>query len=161
MSCVLAGLWWFGLSLYTFRYLHARPGPPLPEGKGYVRSSWEMTCATLREVRQLPVTFKYLASWIVYSDGFTVIGVLGSLFANTEVEYGCLDKSTAIAILLIEVPICAAVGNWAGEKLVIKYDISDKAVVLLNLGVMASLPVYALVTARVVWISRCFATQLT
>jgi len=37
---LLMGVWWFIFSLWTFRYLKVRPGPPLVTGTNYLVFSW-------------------------------------------------------------------------------------------------------------------------
>jgi len=40
VSIFLSGLWWFGFSFFTFKYLKNRPGPKLPPNVNYFSFSW-------------------------------------------------------------------------------------------------------------------------
>jgi UMF1 family MFS transporter len=37
----LSGVWWFVFSLFSMKYLKARPGPELPKGENYILFSWK------------------------------------------------------------------------------------------------------------------------
>lgn len=41
LCLLLTGLWWFGFSLYTFKYLKTRPGPPLPQNENVLTTGYE------------------------------------------------------------------------------------------------------------------------
>lgn len=63
LSIVLAGLWWFVFSLYTFKHLKPRPGPPLPEGASYCTLPWKSTWQTILQIKKLRHTFSFLLLW--------------------------------------------------------------------------------------------------
>lgn len=60
---------WFFFSLYTFKHLKTRPGPPLPEGASPIKMAWSETWTTLK--RQLYRARTFWVQWDV--PLFTVV----------------------------------------------------------------------------------------
>ena len=85
-TMVLVGAWWLLFMLPPDRYLHTRPGPPLPPGQSYFSASLSQTRETGRDMVRLPVSGWYLLIWMVGSDAVFSIGTMGGLYANSEVR---------------------------------------------------------------------------
>eukprot|EP00741_Cyanophora_paradoxa_P003063 tig00000663_g2974.t1 len=137
--CILAaGLWWFLFSLFTFAWLLARPGPPLPRGERYLAASFRQVRATLGNIRSLPHTALFLAAYFVWSDGYNTLATLMGLLADSLVEL----RGVALACLLVEVPLCAFLGNYLFLHLQFGLDVRPKTILFANLALLALLPVY-------------------
>jgi len=138
IAIAMSGVWWLVFQMYTFKHLRSRPGPPLPvEYEGgcctcwdYFSFSWKSTANTLKDIRKVPQTFKFILLWFVFSDGAFTVSSVGVLMANTVIHWGTMSKGIGIAILLLEVPLFAGLGNVACVYLVAKYNCSTKKVVI-------------------------------
>ena len=146
INFVLAGAWWFALSLFTIAWLKTRPAPPLPEGTTYVGQSLRRLKRTAKKIRKLPNTFLFLCSFWLFSDGMATLTVrlvlvlflflvcfyciqysisqlkeiCGSLqFASSLVaaQSPLFFEATQLGLLLLEVNLTALCGNFAYEQL--------------------------------------------
>jgi MFS-type transporter involved in bile tolerance (Atg22 family) len=73
LSIALAGIFWFCVSFFTFIWLKPRPGPPLPPGTNYLRVSLLSLKSTMKHLKQLPNTLKFLLAYFIYSDGYSTV----------------------------------------------------------------------------------------
>lgn len=147
---IVSGIWWLCWSMYTFKHLKHRPGPPIPESAHKCCSCWTFVAfsfsgakATFSRMRKLPNTFKFVVLWFFYSDGVFVIGSVGVLMASTVIHWNCLKTSIGIAILMLEVPLFAGLGSYLGEKVIRKFEISNRNVVigsLIWIGMIPNMP---------------------
>ena len=80
------GLWWFGFSLWSFRYFTDRivPSEVVPTLRTVVGYGWRSTADTLRDARQHTQAFLFLVLWFFFSDGFGTIATVAAIFARTE-----------------------------------------------------------------------------
>lgn len=80
------GLWWFGFSLWSFRYFTDRivPSEVVPTLRTVVGYGWRSTADTLRDARQHTQVFLFLVLWFFFSDGFGTIATVAAIFARTE-----------------------------------------------------------------------------
>ncbi|RYG55196.1 hypothetical protein EON66_05860 [archaeon] len=70
----------------------------------------------------------------------------GGLFANTEVEWGCMSKTVGILAIFALVPVTAALGIKAHLMILARYPrISTKRMLLIALYMCTVIPLYALV----------------
>mmetsp|Transcript_26030 Transcript_26030/g.68309 ORF Transcript_26030/g.68309 Transcript_26030/m.68309 type:complete len:586 (-) Transcript_26030:2793-4550(-) len=145
INVVLAGCWWFGFSWISILYLEPRPGPPLPKGSTYTGHSLNEFKVTMGRLTQLPSTCKYLLCWFGYSDGVAVIGATAVLFANTEVDWGCIPKILGIAVLLLGTPLLAMVGLVVVDRYAKRHSWQPKPIILVSLAVLSVIPIYGLI----------------
>eukprot|EP00035_Acanthoeca_spectabilis_P003561 m.94051 g.94051 ORF g.94051 m.94051 type:complete len:631 (+) comp12204_c0_seq1:161-2053(+) len=145
-SVVLAGAWWFTFSWYPIVYLKERPGPPLPDGQtSYVRQSLKEFKTTFGRLRELPSTFKFTVCWFLYSEGFNAIALVAILFANSEVNWGCIPPALGIAVLLLGLPLLAMAGLVFVEKYAAKRGWQPKTLIIICLAIYTSIPIYGLI----------------
>ncbi|KAK8803862.1 hypothetical protein WA158_001556 [Blastocystis sp. Blastoise] len=111
-SCSLSGLWWLLFSIPTFLYLKKRPGPDLPKGEHYITYNFKRYGSSLKKMILLPNALKMLLAWFLYSDCFNTIGSLAVQLANIYINWGSLNKSIGLVILMIESPLAAGIGTW-------------------------------------------------
>ena len=83
LSMLSAGAWWGGFALFAFSRLkrrrHARPHP----GGSLLLAGLIGIGGTLRELRRLPQTLRYLLAYMLYNDGIqTVISIASVVLAQ-------------------------------------------------------------------------------
>jgi UMF1 family MFS transporter len=135
--CVaFCGLWWLLFSVFPLWTLRTRPGPRLPRGTNYLLFSWKKVAQTVKKCGELPVTFWYLLSFFLFSDGYSTMGAVAVIFARTEMNVP-YDK-LIIAVLIS--PFASIAGNYAFFQLQNLTKISSKAVLIILLGLMGLVP---------------------
>ncbi|MFE6128008.1 MFS transporter [Streptomyces sp. NPDC056437] len=94
-----AGVWWGAFTLVPLRRLRDRR--IAPGGEGAVGSGWRQLVATLKDMRQHPLTMSFLLAYLVYNDGIQTVISQASIYGSEELE---LDQTTLIvAVLLVQV----------------------------------------------------------
>jgi MFS transporter, UMF1 family len=89
LALLLAGLWWLGFALYTFRHLREhKPANHRPYGMADVpavsRAGIRRTIETFRQLPRFPAMMLFLAAFFFYNDGIqTVISIAGVYGAGT------------------------------------------------------------------------------
>lgn len=69
---------------------------------------------------------------------------VGVLYANYAIVWDPLPKSLGLAALLVIVPIFAFIGNVAFQRIALRYSLSAKRIILINLTAMSLVPAYGL-----------------
>lgn len=136
---VWVGLYWFIGTLLTVPRLGNRPGK---DGSGL---KWYDTAQGFYETimftyKRLPITFQYLVLYFVYSDGFSTISGAGVLYARLDM---CADTS-ALFVIAIEAPLCAALGNFIFLWISRKFAMSNRNMVVMVLVLISFLPIWGL-----------------
>jgi UMF1 family MFS transporter len=121
-----AGVWWLLFSFVTWARLrprHARR--PIPPGETYVSIGFGQLAGTLREIRRLPETLKFLGSYFLYNDGIQTVIAVASTFAAAPLIRGGLEldlNTLTIIILIIQFTAFAGallwgrIAGWLGAK---------------------------------------------
>lgn len=131
-------IWWLGFQMFSIKWMKPRPGPPLPIGTNVVTYSFIQAWKTLKDARKLPNLFKFLIGWFLYADAFSTLITVSLLFAQEE-----LGASTmTILIVATLIPFCGALGTLFWFYLQKLTKISSKTILLIQIGVFASIPVY-------------------
>ena len=139
IGSALSGVWWLAFSAYSFVRLPERPGPPVPKDINILTIGWVRTYRLLAHVRkEQPKTALFLILFFFFSDGYTTIATVSVIFASREL---CLGIVTLSAMAMI-VPLFAAVGGWAWFKIQCSTGWSTKSVLVLNLCLLAILPMW-------------------
>jgi UMF1 family MFS transporter len=140
LSLLSSGLWWGGFALITFALLKSRPKVKnLPPGKGYITAGFIEIFATVRELRRLPLTLRYLLAYLVYNDGIQTVIFAASAFLEQEL----FPQGNPIFLLKIflMVQFVAVFGALLFERLA--YLIKTKNAILVSLVIWASIVIYA------------------
>lgn len=143
-ALVICGVWWAVFMYTPWRDLKVRPGPPLPPQSSYIRQSFIALKETVNALRGLPDTIMYLLAWAMFSDGVFVIGTLGGLFANSEVDWGCIPRAIGILAMFFLVPLMGAAGNMGFLWLAQKRGWDAKHALMIMLAGVMLLPLYAM-----------------
>jgi UMF1 family MFS transporter len=121
-----AGVWWLLFSFVTWARLrprHARR--PIPAGATYASIGFSQLASTLREIRRLPETLKFLGSYFLYNDGIQTVIAVASTFAAAPLIRGGLELDlNTLTIIILIIQFTAFVGallwgriaRWLGSK---------------------------------------------
>ena len=150
IAMVITGVWWLVFSVVPMLYLLPRPGPPAPPGgaAALVRASVRSTVRTVRTIRtKLPATGAMLIWWMIGSDAVFLIGSIGGLFANSEVDWGCTPgaKGTGILTMFAIAPVAAAAGNIIYPFIARRLNWGVATPLLATLAATAVIPMYGLI----------------
>jgi UMF1 family MFS transporter len=152
LSLLSSGLWWGGFAVITFLNLKSRPKrKSLPPGKGYLAAGFLEIFETIKELRRLPLTLRYLLAYLVYNDGIQTVIVAASVFLEQEL----FPQGNPIFLLeiFLMVQFVAVLGALMFERLA--YLIKTKNAILVSLVIWAAIVIYAyrfLHTVREAWI---------
>ncbi|KAF9198457.1 Autophagy protein 22 [Haplosporangium sp. Z 27] len=141
VGIALSGLWWFCVTFYTMKYLPAQPGKPLAENVNLFFYSWIRLGKTLRKVKSLKETFKYLIAWFILSDGSSTIISL-AIFMGKKTF---LLNNTQLMIGAILVPFSALVGTYMWLFIQRKLSLSTKTTMMAISTAFVVVPVYVLI----------------
>ncbi|EIW61401.1 MFS general substrate transporter [Trametes versicolor FP-101664 SS1] len=101
---VLLGIWWF-------IFQQPRPGPPLPKGEHYVTIGWKQIWMALKQYKQLPHTFIYLAAFFLLADGFNTTGTLVYICQNDRFKFSFL-QNTYLGLVQAVASTTSTLGFW-------------------------------------------------
>lgn len=144
-AMAITGVWWLAFIYKPWKYLHTRPGEPLPPGRTYITQSFWSVVDTAKELWALKRSLYFVLLWMVYSDASFLIGSIGGLYANSEVEWGCFPKSLGILLMFFLVPIFAAVGNMGMLKCGQRCGLRSKTMLIIALTICSLIPLYAMI----------------
>jgi MFS transporter, UMF1 family len=140
LSLLSAGLWWGGFAVITFLNLKARPKRKiLPPGKGYITAGFIEIADTIRELRRLPLTLRYLLAYLVYNDGIQTVIFAASAFLEQEL----FPQGNPIFLLeiFLMVQFVAVFGALLFERLA--YLIKTKNAIVVSLVIWSAIVIYA------------------
>ena len=140
LSLLSSGIWWGGFAVITFLNLRSRPKKKsLPAGKGYIAAGFIEIFDTLKELKRLPLTLKYLLSYLVYNDGIQTVIFAASAFLEQEL----FPEGNPIFLLeiFLMVQFVAVIGALLFERLA--YLIKTKNAILVSLFIWAGIVIYA------------------
>lgn len=99
ISLLSAAVWWAGFTIIPFLRLRNRDpiAPVDAEGNLWQRSFGQLF-ATLRELRQYPMTLTFLLAYVFYNDGIQTVIYAASTYGSKELKFG---ESVLIATILL------------------------------------------------------------
>jgi UMF1 family MFS transporter len=140
LSLLSAGVWWGAFAIITFSFLRSRPQKKmLPPGMGYIRAGFAEIGATIKELRRLPLTLRYLIAYLVYNDGIQTVIFAASAFLEQELFPGGNPAFLLRIFLLVQ--FVAVVGALLFERLA--YLIKTKNAIIVSLIIWAGVVIYA------------------
>lgn len=143
--CLLsAGLWWGGFALLTFKRLRSRGAArPLPPGRSYLTVGFTELSSTFRELRRLPHTMRYLASYLFYNDGIqTVITMAAVLIEQELFRARGLEPDRAFLVgLILVIQFSAILGALLFERAAAL--VGTKRAILVSLALWSGVVIYA------------------
>ena len=144
ISLLSAGLWWGGFAAVTFSRLRQRPAPrAAPVGRSPVAAALAQVAETIRELRKLPQTLRYLVAYMLYNDGIQTVVSIASVFLAQElfVARGLpTDESFLIALVLM-IQFIAFFGALLFER--VARLLNAKNAILISLALWSGVIVYS------------------
>src|SRR5215510_1791219 len=141
LSLLSAGVWWGGFALITFALLKSRPKKKsLPPGKNYISAGFSELISTVKELKRLPLTARYLLGYLIYNDGIQTVIVASSTFLEQELFPGEGNPKFLLQIFLM-VQFVAVAGALLFERLA--YLIKTKNAIIVSLVIWAGIVIYA------------------
>jgi UMF1 family MFS transporter len=152
LSFASAGLWWGGFAVLTFRGL--REGPPaatVPEGRSLFRAGTGVLLDSLRALRQLPQTRRYLVAYMLFNDGIQTVIAMASVFLAQElfVARGLPEDQSFLVSLILVIQFVAFFGAYAFERVAAR--IGTKQAILTTLIIWTGTILYAYGWLQTTW----------
>ncbi|KAI9591794.1 autophagy-related protein 22-like protein [Syncephalis fuscata] len=135
----LTCFWWLIAGFIGHRLLPPRPSPPLPAGENYFTYSWKK-CNTVRQVRKLLHTFRFLLAWFMLSDGVGTITSVAVIFAKTKLGM----SQVQLIIAAVIVPISAAAGVYLWLFIQRRLNLTTRQMIIIICSLYSLLPIYGL-----------------
>jgi MFS transporter, UMF1 family len=140
LSVLSAGVWWGGFALITFVLLKSRPSKKqLPAGKSYAAAGFAEIIATVKQLRRLPLTARYLLAYLVYNDGIQTVVFASSAFLEQELFPGGNPQFLLKIFLMVQ--FVAVGGALLFERLA--YLIRTKNAIIVSLVIWSAVVIYA------------------
>jgi len=99
LSMVSAAIWWAAFTIIPYRGIRNRqPTAVEREPGGLVRQSFGQLAATLKDMRNYPMTLTFLLAYLFYNDGIQTVIASASVFGEKELGF---ETSVLIATILL------------------------------------------------------------
>ena len=99
ISLLSAALWWAAFTVIPFVRLKNRPPVGVvPESGGLVHRSFGQLFATLKDLKNYPMTLTFLLAYVFYNDGIQTVIYSASVYGSEELGFG---TSVLIATILL------------------------------------------------------------
>ncbi len=99
VSLLSAAVWWGGFTLIPWLGIRNRPPVNLePESGSLVKQSFGQLAATLKDLRNYPVTLTFLLAYLFFNDGIQTVIVSSSVYGEKQLGFG---TSVLIATILM------------------------------------------------------------
>ena len=125
VSLLSAAVWWAAFTLIPYRGIRNRPPVAVvPEQGNLVRQSFGQLWATLRDLRNYPVTLTFLLAYLFYNDGIQTVIVSASTYGEKQLDFG---TSVLIATILLVQFVAfggallfgKAAGRWGSKRVIL------------------------------------------
>ncbi len=101
ISLLSAAIWWAGFTIIPFLRLRNRdPVHAVEATGGLLQRSFGQLFATLKELRNYPMTLTFLLAYVFYNDGIQTVIYAASTYGSKELKFG--DSVLIATILLIQ-----------------------------------------------------------
>src|SRR3954467_2023070 len=99
LSLLSAAVWWAAFTVIPYRGIRNRPPVAVErEPGGLVRQSFGQLVATLKDMRNYPMTLTFLLAYLFYNDGIQTVITSASVYGDKELGF---DTSVLIATILL------------------------------------------------------------
>lgn len=145
-SFLSAAVWWALFSIVTFSLLRSRGATKVvPENTTLIRVGFKEIWETLKELRRLKQTMRFLIGYLFYNDGIQTVILMSSAFLSNELftreqRAAKEDQSFLIVIFLIA-QISAFVGAIVFER--ISRFIGAKRTIIIALIIWCGIVIFA------------------
>jgi len=140
LSLLSAGIWWGGFAIISFYLLKSRPKKKtLPPGQSYITAGFKEIIDTVKELRRLPLTARYLLGYLIYNDGIQTVIFAASAFLEQELFPG--GNPVFLLEIFLMVQFVAVAGALIFERLA--YLIKTKNAIIVSLVIWVGIVIYA------------------
>jgi UMF1 family MFS transporter len=138
-----AGIWWLGFSFITWARLRPRGARrPLPARETYLSVGFKQLRGTLRELKRLPETLKFILAYFLYNDGIQTVIAVAATFAAAPLARGGIGMETGtLTLVILMIQFMAFFGALFWGKLA--SWIGAKRSIILSLAIWAAVVIYA------------------
>lgn len=99
ISLLSAAVWWASFTLIPFLKLRDyEPKGVVPESGNVVRQSFGQLYATLKDLRNYPMTLTFLVAYLFYNDGIQTVIYAASTYGEKQLKF---DTSVLIGTILL------------------------------------------------------------
>ncbi|UDY25222.1 MFS transporter [Nocardioides sp. Kera G14] len=99
ISLLSAAVWWAAFTLIPLTRLRNHPATSVvPETGGLMRRSFGQLWATLKDLRNYPMTLTFLLAYLFYNDGIQTVIYSASIYGSKQLHFG---QSVLIAAILL------------------------------------------------------------
>jgi UMF1 family MFS transporter len=99
LSMLSAAVWWAAFTIIPYRGIRNRPPTAVErEPGGLVRQSFGQLAATLRDMRNYPMTLTFLLAYLFYNDGIQTVIASASVYGDKQLGF---STSALIATILL------------------------------------------------------------
>jgi UMF1 family MFS transporter len=144
LSLASAGLWWGGFAAITFALLETHaPARLAIQGRSYLALGLSELARSIRELRRLPQTLRYLIAYMAFNDGIQTVISIASVFMAQElfVAKGRPVSEPFLMGLVLMVQFVAFFGSLAFER--VAAIVGTKRAILSSLLLWTAIVVYA------------------
>ena len=130
ISLLSAALWWAGFTLIPFLGVRNRPPRNVEPASGpLVRQSFGQLAATLKDLRNYPVTLTFLLAYLFFNDGIQTVIASASVYGEKELGF----ETTVLIATILLVQFVAFFGALLFGKLAAR--VGSRKVILAGLAV--------------------------
>ena len=146
-SFVLVGLWWFGFSHYTYKYL-----PNLDTGKkvssDIIFNGFKELKSVWKELNNLIKLKRYLVAFFVYSMAVQTVMLVAAYFGENEIawETAGIDKTMGLIISILLIQLIAVLGAFLTSRMSLKIGNISTLIVINIIWVFICIFAYFVVT---------------
>jgi len=135
---IAGGVWWFGWSLITFKYMrnYKKPFEEMdPDHKPTLLDAVRQLWQSIKILRRLPNLWLFVVAAAMYNDCIMTFVSLVSVYVQEAIRF----TPPQIAMLSVLMQVCAAIGSFGFMFAAKKW--SDKFAILISLGLWGGLQV--------------------
>lgn len=152
LSLALSALWWAGVGALALRRLDAarelpawRAGPAPPSLRRQLSGSWHQLAGSVRALRALPGTARYLVAFLLFNDAIQAVIALSAVFLENELFVAkgrpAEDATPFLLTLILLIQFVAVFGARGAARLAARYGAAT--VLLGTLVVWVGVVLYA------------------
>ena len=144
ISFLFASLWWGAFAVITFLLLRTRAAEKdVPHDKSLVTVGFSELWQTLKELRRLRYTMRFLIAYLFYNDGIQTVILQSSVFISFELfESKGLPQDNAFLIIIFGIAqISAFAGAVVFER--ISRLLGAKHTIMVSLAIWCAIVIYA------------------
>ena len=144
VSFLGASIWWGAFAVISFMLLRTRGAvKSIPPEENVITVGFSELMQTLRELRRLPYTMRFLIAYLFYNDGIQTVILQSSVFLSYELftSRGLPEDNTFLLGIFLVAQVCALIGAISFERLA--RVIGAKWTIILSLLIWCAIVIYA------------------